>query len=92
MSYIDEKQLQLQDSTGAVIDPATEEGIILLRRLVQMLAPIATQDVNQRQRVVIEGTTNINNLQVVGGVDYRYQLMDIARNTFANGIRPNLTF
>lgn len=92
MSYIDEKQLQLEDSTGAVIDPATEEGIILLRRLVQMLAPIATQDIAQRQRIVIEGTTYIQNVQTFGGIDYRYQAMDIARNTFANGIRPNLTF
>lgn len=92
MSYIDEKQLQVEDSTGAVINPATDEGVILLRRLVQMLAPIATQDINQRQRIVIEGTHNVNNVQLLGGIDFRYEAMDIARNTFANGIRQNLTF
>ena len=92
MSYIDEKQIQVEDSTGAVINPATDEGVILLRRLVQMLAPIAVQDVNQRQRIVIEGTHNVNNIQSLGGIDFRYEAMDIARNTFANGIRQNLTF
>jgi hypothetical protein len=33
---------------------ATDESLALLRRLIQLLTPIGTQDVAQRQRVVVE--------------------------------------
>lgn len=81
--------------------PASDEGMILLRRLVQMLAPIATQDGNQRQRVVIDNisggitlasVTTVSNVASFAGVDPRYQFIDAARNAYANGIRQNLAF
>lgn len=82
--------------------PSTDDSVILLRRLIQLLTPIAVQDAQQRQRVVIEGitgssvvttVTNLNNLNNFGnGVDAKYFLMDTARNMFANGIRQNLTY
>jgi len=84
--------------------PASDESTILLRRLVQMLAPIAIQDVNQRQRVTIDAITGgltlstmntlntVSNIAALGNVDPKYQIIDAARNAFANGIRQNLTF
>lgn len=81
--------------------PASDESVLLLRRLVQILAPIATQDINQRQRVTVDGmtagmtlttVTTVGNIGGLGGVDPRYQLMDAARNMYANGIRQNLIF
>lgn len=96
MSNTDKLQIFYEEDAK----PATDEGLLLLRRLVQMLAPIATQDVNQRQRVVVEGigTFNLNNspsisnIGAFGGVDPRFQFIDAARNAYSNGIRQNLAF
>lgn len=99
MSNTDSLQIFL-DLYGAPSTEATaidtNESVILLRRLVQLLAPIAVQDASQRQRVVVENTTllvsNVNNIAQYNGVDPKYGMMDTARNTFANGIRQNLTY
>jgi hypothetical protein len=78
--------------------PSTDDSVVLLRRLIQLLTPIAVQDGQQRQRVVIDSMsggmtlTTVNNLNNLAGVDTRYFLMDTARNVFANGIRQNLTY
>ena len=46
---------------GDFVKSGESENIILLRRIAQLLSPIATQDSNQRQRVTVEvmPTTNI---------------------------------
>ena len=86
------------------INPSTDESVVLLRRLVQLLTPIGVQDAQQRQRVsldaapasvaVVQPTAgNLNmNAGLIGGVDARFQFIDQARNTFANSIRQNLTY
>lgn len=97
MSNTDSLQIFLE----IPMNPSTDESVVLLRRLVQLLTPIGVQDVQQRQRVTVDtivgGTvttvTNLNNLNNFGnGVDAKYLLMDTARNMFANGIRQNLTY
>lgn len=97
MSYIDVKEVQLQDDAGNVINPAEDETIILLRRIVQTLQPIAVQDANNRQRVSVDnniavGSATVNNLQAIAALDPRFWWADAARNTYANGIRQNLIF
>lgn len=78
--------------------PSTDDSVILLRRLIQLLAPIATQDISQRQKVNVDtissGLTlsNVTSLGTLANVDARYIQMDTARNVFANGIRQNLTY
>ena len=76
--------------------PSTDDSVVLLRRLIQLLTPISVQDAQQRQRVVVEnGTiavTSINSLSAYANVDARFPIIDQARNTFANGIRQNLTY
>jgi hypothetical protein len=86
------------DSTTSA---ATDESIVLLRRLVQLLTPVGVQDIAQRQRVVVEGIAGsavvttvgtVNNMNALAGVDARFPIIDQARNTFANAIRQNLTY
>jgi len=76
--------------------PSTDDSVVLLRRLIQLLAPIGVQDAQQRQRVVVESgniaVTTINSLSAYANVDARFPIIDQARNTFANGIRQNLTY
>lgn len=78
--------------------PSTDDSVILLRRLIQLLAPIATQDISQRQRVNVDAISsgltlsNVTSLGTLANVDARYIQMDTARNVFANGIRQNLTY
>jgi hypothetical protein len=77
--------------------PSTDDSVVLLRRLIQLLTPIGVQDVQQRQRVVVENSIsgniqNVVNLNSYQNVDSRFPIIDQARNTFANGIRQNLTY
>jgi hypothetical protein len=90
--------------------PATEETLKvlkdqndLLRRIVQVVNPIATQDALQRQRVAVEtmptttvqgtvGVSTVSNITAFAGVDVRFQFTDAARLTYAQGIRKNLQF
>jgi hypothetical protein len=98
MSNIDSLQIFL-DLYGApsteVTSIETNESVILLRRLVQLLTPIGVQDAQQRQRVVIEALSAnsvIGSILTYANVDARFPIIDQARNTFANGIRQNLTY
>ena len=76
--------------------PSTDESVVLLRRLIQLLTPIGVQDFQQRQRVAVETmptiTANVQNIATLASVDARFPIIDQARNTFANGIRQNLTY
>jgi len=76
--------------------PSTDDSVVLLRRLVQLLTPIGVQDAQQRQRVTVENSSvavsTINSLNTLANVDARFPIIDQARNTFANGIRQNLTY
>jgi len=82
------------------MNPSTDESVVLLRRLIQLLTPIAVQDTQQRQRVVVDtvatgnlnSVSQLNNLSSLNGVDTKFYLIDQARNTFSNGIRQNLTY
>jgi hypothetical protein len=99
MSYIPPSDsLNVLNTSGATINPATEETVLLLRRMVKLMEPMAVQDSQQRQRVVVETIANMNllstvgNIAAIGSVDSRFQFIDAARNAFANGIRQNLTY
>jgi hypothetical protein len=101
MSYIPESDSQyILNDSGVTINPATDETVLLLRRMLKLMEPLAVQDSLQRQRVNVEAittvtvgnVTNISNITALGGVDPRFQFIDTARNAFANGIRQNLNF
>lgn len=99
MSYFE--QTRVTNTSGVAINPAEEESITLLKRIVKLLESNAVVDVANRQRITVEvlptlatvtTVSSITNLAAWGGVDPRYSIMDTARNTYANGIRKNLTF
>ena len=105
MSYIPPSDsLNLLNASGNTINPATEEALILLRRMVKLMEPLSVQDASQRQRVTLDAITGgitlgavstistVSNIAGLGGVDPRYQFIDQARNAYANGIRQNLNF
>jgi len=98
MAYIDQKVVQVNDSSNALINPAQDETIILLRRLLQLSQSLSVIDGQQRQRIVVEGTTGTVNTSTVlsatgyNGVDPRQTFQDMGRNLFAAAIRPNLIF
>ena len=80
----------------------SDNSIQLIKRLLKILEPISTQDALQRQRVAVETIANMNvvstvstvstvsNLGSVAGIDYRWLIIDQARNAYANGIRNNI--
>jgi len=95
MSSTDKLAIYLDDS----YTPSSDEALVLLRRMVKLMEPLATQDSAQRQRVTIDaGTlpavttvTTVTNVTGLGGVDARFHYTDQARNAYANGIRANIT-
>jgi hypothetical protein len=97
MSSTDKLQIFLDNT----LTPASEESIQYLKKIAQLVAPLSTQDANQRQRVAIDASavtlsvgtvTTVGNIAAYGGVDPRYQFIDAARLTYAQGIRNNLSF
>lgn len=78
---------------------ATEESLILLRRIAKLLESNATVTTGQRQLVVVDNIVagTVTTVQTVSAitnmlnVDHR-QFIEIARNTFANSIRNKLNF
>jgi hypothetical protein len=55
MAYLEKTQISNERDT--VINPATEESLVLLRRIAKLLESSATSDTANRQRVVIDAGT-----------------------------------
>lgn len=79
---------------------ASEEALILLRRLVKICESSAVTDNSLRQRVVVDAlptlaavttVSTVSNIGTVAGHGLQ-QFVDIARNAYANGIRSKLIF
>lgn len=102
MAYIE--NFNLTDVNEIQINPATEESVAILKKLLIMLAPISTQDTNQRMRITVDSITGaltlaavttvgtVTTMNQIAGVDARYMLMDNARNMYANSVRPYISF
>lgn len=99
MSYIDLRSVQVQDASGVTINPAQDETVILLRRLVQIAQTLGVTDSAQRQRVAVEtmpttavtiSSGTVTTVNQFAGVDVRYQMVDWARTAYNTGIRANL--
>jgi len=89
------------DSDGNIATVASDDAVTLLRRLIKICEPVAIQDNFNRQRVTIDFITNgltlsavgvVTNTANVGGYPAQWQLLDIARNSYSNGIRSNLNW
>jgi hypothetical protein len=98
MSYVDIKQVKIQNTDSEQINPVQDETVVLLRKLLHLASSLAVTDASQRQRVVVESNANIStvstvsNLATMAGVDTRQHFQDMGRNMFANAIRSKLEF
>jgi hypothetical protein len=103
MAYFE--QTQLTDQKDVVVNPASEESTVLLRRITKLLESLATVDPQQRQRVAVDtiaaGTiTTVSTVSAVTSVTNLTQLAgwnqqifsDPARTAYNSGIRSQLTF
>lgn len=100
----------IKDTTGVIVNPATDDAVVYLRRMVKLMESQATVDAGNRQRITIDslgtGTAVTTTLPVSGTVtatvssaaittlagQNQQMFQDVARNTYANGIRQNLIF
>lgn len=88
------------NTTSATL--ATEDSLILLRRIVKLLESNAVVDTNMRQRIVVDSgaitvsgsvtVATITSLNQLAGVDSRWQIIDWSKQAYNSGIRGNLTF
>lgn len=81
-------------------DAATENSLVLLRRITKLLESLSIVDSGQRQRIVLDAIsasltlatiTTVANNTAIAGMD-REMYINIARSTFANCIRSRLAF
>jgi hypothetical protein len=90
MSATDDLQIFYEDANT---NAASDESVILLRRISKLLEPLATQDGQQRQRVTIDSSVVqlTTNPTAMGNVDTRFMIADWARTAYNTGIRAKLT-
>jgi len=93
----------INDSVGTRINPAQDDSVILLRRIVKLMESQAVVDNQMRQRVVIDagslttaGTIStvsaVSSLNQLAGVDSRWQIIDWSRQVYNSGVRNNLSW
>ena len=98
--FYEDTNIQATDATLQLLlanASNSDTSIQLLKKIVKLLEPLATQDSSQRQRVAVEtmpivAVNTVNTITSLGGPDYRYQYIDQARATYANSVRNNITF
>lgn len=93
--YDDDSNLATNETLDALVSITqnSDNSIALLKRITKLLEPIGTQDSSQRQRVAVETIASMSaltSLNQVAGIDYRWLVIDEARNAYANGIRRNI--
>jgi hypothetical protein len=66
MAYLE--RTQINDEKDVIVNPASEESTVLLRRITKLLESLATVDPQQRQRVVVDTGITIAAAQTIGTV------------------------
>lgn len=92
----------LNTKATALATLASDDSVILLRRMVKVMESQATVDSSNRQRVAVEAmpTTavtlsslaTVTTVNQISGVDGKFLLIDTARNAYATGVRNNLVW
>lgn len=72
--------------------PASDDSLILLRRIVQLLSPLATQDGNQRQRVTIDAITSGLTLSTITTVSTVSTVSTVTNIGAFGGVDPRYQF
>jgi hypothetical protein len=93
--FYDDGSSPAQEATLELLQEVTS----YLKLMLLQIRPLSTQDTNQRQRVVVEGSPNVTGTVNIGNtvrVESSYSEItprqENSRIAFANGIRRNLTF
>lgn len=95
------KHVIVRDKNNAEVNPASEESLVLLRKMLRVMESNSIVDTYQRQRVVVDsaviasGTvTTVSTLSLITTqpVNQMYEMMDRSRAAFAIGIRNNMSF
>jgi hypothetical protein len=86
--------VNLQDTTGVRINPASDDSLVYLRRMVKLMESQGTVDAANRQRVTIDGTVTTSASTTITALAGQNQQIyqDPARTAYAVGIRNNLAF
>ena len=86
--------VNLRDASSTRINPATDDSIVYLRRMVKLMESQGTVDSANRQRVTIDGTVTTSASTTISTLASQNQQMfqDPARTAYAVGIRNNLIF
>ena len=94
----------IKDTTSTQINPASDDSLVYLRRMVKLMESQAAVDSGNRQRVTIDSPTNANgilvaqataanlNATVMTDGQGRQQFTEIARQAYNSGIRSSLIF
>jgi hypothetical protein len=100
MAYFETQTIK--NSSGEIINPATEDSIVFLRRIAKILENQQAVDPQQRQRITIDAiasvtlptvTTVSSVTNIVGLFSWNQQILaDPARTAYNTGIRNQLTF
>lgn len=82
MAYFE--QTNITNEKGVIVSPATEESIILLRRMVKLLESQNATDIGNRQRVTIDAITGSLTLGTVSAVTGITNALPAGTNTIGN--------
>ena len=82
MAYFE--QTNITNDNGTIVNPATEEQIVLLRRIVKLLESQATVDIANRQRIAIDAITAGVSLPTVAAVTAITNALPAGANTIGN--------
>jgi hypothetical protein len=82
MSYLE--QVNITDEDGKIVNPATDESIILLRRMVKLLESQNATDIANRQRVTIDAIAGSLVLGTVSTITNVGTLASITAGTITN--------
>jgi hypothetical protein len=87
-----QKNVLVLDEDKNQINVASEESLMLLKRIVKLLESNATVDFANRQRVVVDvaPSTAVTLASLPVANQFTYEAMDRARQSYALGIRNNL--
>ena len=83
MAYLE--QTQITDERDLVVNPASEESVVLLRRIAKLLESQAAVDPQQRQRVVVDAGITIAATQTLGTVTTVGTVTSITNLAAVNG-------
>ena len=86
MTYIPESDSQyILNASGGTINPATDETVLLLRRMLKLMEPLGVQDVVQRQRVTVENSTVVVSQTTPSNLNANVNVVNTVSNITAFG-------